>query len=372
MRGILVILIFVGLLIPGLSFMIWKSLPFRPVEIVIVNKTVPNGEHWEHQSFFWLLNHLKLVHSKGDYLKHTDYYGYKPGNGEFGKSLDFVGKSSPEIREIGGRLDHLYFIDTYGVYERDLNPNSSTNKKLYGGMVMEDLDLIKSAIAHEKTVIVEFNTIANPTSKTIRKDFEQLMGIQWSGWIARYFDELDKFLNTDIPEWILSNYIEQHGDWDFKGKGVIFIGEKGAIEVFTYPEMINHKVPLIFSPLQSQEKFALPPKVAYPHWIEINRISKDYEVISYYDLQPSQLGLQKLENMGLPRYFPATVRKSNGRGHTYYFSGDFAGHSIIEPSHRFFAVPWLWRFFYSPEDYSRRDSFFWQYYFPLMKDILKN
>jgi hypothetical protein len=78
-----------------------------------------------------------------------------------------------------------------------------------------------------------------------------------------------------------------------------------------------------------------------------------------------------LKEMGLPKYFPATVRRKNGDGYIYYFAGDFAGHSRIEPSHRYFGLPWLWKFFYGPEDYSRRDSFFWQYYYPMMKNILR-
>jgi len=357
-------------IIPALSYGVWKIWPHQSKNVVIINKTVPFDNFYEHQSFFWILNHLKFRHSNGDYDLSENYFGFKPQKTGDAQQADFSKLNTVQKDSIISSMDLLYIIDTYGIYERDYDPGSKTNKKLYGGLTQVDLDMLEASIKAEKSVVVEFNTIASPTSNRIRTDFERLLGIQWSGWVARYFDELDIVLNTDIPEWIMEAYVKQHGHWDFKGKGVIFIKNDGKIEVFDYPKMMHNAVPFIHSTSKSRSQYSLPERVAYPHWIEVNRVSRDFEVISYYDLEPSEEGRRKLAQMGLPRYFPATVKRKNGSGDVYYFSGDFAGHSVIKPGRQFFGVPWLWRFFYSPEDYSRRDSFFWQYYFPLMKNIM--
>ena len=94
-------------------------------------------------------------------------------------------------------------------------------------------------------------------------------------------------------------------------------------------------------------------------------------MVSYYDLSPTDEGLEKLRSMGLPRYFPAVVtRKIGENGKLYYFSGDFADNPVQDSSHKFFGIARLWKMFLGAEDLSNRNSFFWNYYFPLLKEIL--
>jgi hypothetical protein len=95
-------------------------------------------------------------------------------------------------------------------------------------------------------------------------------------------------------------------------------------------------------------------------------------VISYYDLAPTDAGIVKLSELGLPRYFPAVVMKKNGEGKLYYFSGDFADNPVSGSSYNFYGIEKLWRMFLHSEDYSQRNSFFWNYYYPLMGSILKD
>ena len=135
---------------------------------------------------------------------------------------------------------------------------------------------------------------------------------------------------------------------------------------------IKNTVPNIMSSPKSQDTYGIPEIVKYPYWIDIIFVSREFEVISYYDLAPTDAGIAKLSELGLPRYFPAVVMKKNGAGKFYYFSGDFADNPVSGSSYNFYGIEKLWRMFLHSEDYSQRNSFFWNYYYPLMGSILKD
>jgi hypothetical protein len=373
-RGFLIVgLIFI--LIPLGSLILWHLIPVSSLEVVIIDKTVPNQRYQEHQSIHWLLNHFRYTKSGGEiYNASLDYLGFFPGNDNDKYQIkDLSGQNESEINNKIESTRLVYFADTYGVYENDLleEPIQNYSKKVYGGMDKHDLGFLEKAYKAEIDIISEFNTIASPTNKEVRKEFENLIGIKWTGWIARYFDELDTALNVDLPPWLVSGYNKQHQvSWDFSGPAMVFLHENGQIEILKNKAEIKNVVPSIVSSLKSQKEFGLPEIVKYPYWIEIILVSREYEVVSYYDLAPTEEGIQKLNELGLPRYFPAVVMKKNGSGKVYYFCGDFADNPISTSSFKFSGIEKLWRMFLHSEDYSQRNSFFWNYYYPLMNSIL--
>ena len=90
-------------------------------------------------------------------------------------------------------------------------------------MEQSDIEFLKVAYEKEIDIIAEFNTIASPTKKDIRLQFENLAEIKWTGWITRYFDELDTLLNHDLPQWLINGYVKQHGGtWGLSGSGMVF------------------------------------------------------------------------------------------------------------------------------------------------------
>jgi hypothetical protein len=94
-------------------------------------------------------------------------------------------------------------------------------------------------------------------------------------------------------------------------------------------------------------------------------------VISYYDIDPSDQGKEKLREMGLPRYFPAVVTKKVGKGQYYYFAGDFSDMQNNLGSPRFTGLPVLWRGLHIVSDYTDRESFYWNYFYPLLSQVLE-
>jgi hypothetical protein len=375
-RGFLVVA-FVFILVPLTSMLIWYLIPSASMGVVIIDKTVSGKNFQEHQSLHWLLNHFKFTKSDGSIFDESkDYFGFFPGDkiDEF-EIADLSGQTDSQKQQILENSQLVYFSDTYGVYENDLKeePSLTPSKKIYGGMDTFDLSFMKQAYQEEIDIIGEFNTIASPTKKEVRKEFEEFVGIKWTGWIARYFDELDTVLNEELPPWLVASYKKQHQEvWDFSGPAMVFLHENGQVEILKDKIEIKNSVPNIMSSPKSQEAYGIPEIVKYPYWIDIIFVSREFEVISYYDLAPTDAGIVKLSELGLPRYFPAVVMKKNGAGKLYYFSGDFADNPVSGSSYNFYGIEKLWRMFLHSEDYSQRNSFFWNYYYPLMGSILKD
>ncbi|WP_373493921.1 hypothetical protein [Aquiflexum sp.] len=362
---------------PLLSLGVWYLIPSGQFGVLIVNKTVPDHEYQEHQSIHWLLNHFRYTKQDGGFYDQSkDYFGYFPGTTLEDASInDFSSLSENAIDKLLTDNHLVYFADTYGVYENDfMEPVlEGPSKKIYGGMDQSDIGFLKAAYKKEIDIIAEFNTIASPTSKAVRMEFENLAEIKWTGWITRYFDELDTLLNIDLPRWLINGYVTHHkGTWGLSGPGMVFLHENGSLEILQFGRDFKNNVPNIVSTSKNQKKYEIPEIVKYPYWIDVVLVSREFEVISYYDLLPTEVGIGKLREMGVPRYFPAAVVKENGNGKFYYFCGDFADNPVSGSSYKFFGISKLWRMFLQSEDYSQRDSFFWNYYYPLMKNIIKD
>ncbi|GAA0877074.1 hypothetical protein GCM10009119_00420 [Algoriphagus jejuensis] len=368
-----VIVLVIGL--PLLSFVIWLLIPAKSLDILVIDKTVKDNSYREHAGLFWTLDHLKYRRSSGEaYSADQDYLGFFPnGKADFGVVKDLTSRSDQEIGELVSRTNLIYLADTYGVYEGNFEQTAKDemSKKVYGGMNSSDLRLVKMAIEQGKNVVAEFNSIASPTSPLIRTEFENLMGVKWTGWIGRYFDELDTAINRDIPTWMIRQYQRQHETWNLVGPGLIFIKESGEIEAFVYQKEYDNQVPLIRTQKMNKLGFHLPEVVPYPDWFDIMMIEREYEVISYYDINPTAEGVQKLRSMGLPRFFPAAVVRKLGEGSQYYFSGDFSDMEGTFGAAHFFGLPVLWRGLYVASDYTDRQSFYWNYYYPLISQVLE-
>ena len=366
------ILILVG--IPLISYLIWFSTPSKNAGILVIDKTVRDKSLTEHQGIFWTLEHSKIQKTDGGFYDPSeDYLGFFPNGKEtFGEKKDLGGKSKAQIDDLVAKHDLIFLADTYGVFENDFTkpPVESPSKKIYGGMDLAEIQLISSAKRQGKTVIAEYNAMASPTPKPIRMEFENLMGIKWTGWIGRYFDELDTTQNKDIPRWMVKQYQNQHGAWNLIGPGLIFLKESGEIEAFIFNRDVLNKTPLIRTQKVNKHGFTLPQVVPYPDWFDVVMIERDYQVVSYYDINPTAEGLKRLRSMGLPRFFPAVVFRQLENSRQYYLAGDFSEIKESLGSPRFSGLPFLWRSLYVAADFTDRRSFFWNYYNPLLEQMI--
>lgn len=359
---------------PLMSFLIWIALPSSTLDVIVVDKTVPNNQYREHKSLFWIFDYLKIDKSTGKkYEAKTDYYGFFPnGKEDFGTVKDLKGKKPAEIDTLVSKNDLIYLADTYGVYRDDFDPDydGTLSQKIYGGMDISEIQLISSAKAQKKTLIAEYNAMASPTPRLIRAEFERHMGVKWTGWVARFFDELDSLKNNELPQWLRKQYVEQHGKYDLTGPGIVFVKDSGEIEAFLSEKDFTNATPLIRTQKLNKAGFKLPELVPYPDWFDIVLIERDYQVISYFDIGPTLDGVQRLRSMGLPRFFPASIVRTVEGAKQYYFSGDYADFGGALGTPNFYGLPFFWRALYVATDYTDRKSFFWNYYYPLLSQIL--
>ncbi|OAO81444.1 hypothetical protein TAF16_0754 [Anoxybacillus flavithermus] len=90
-------------------YWLWKLNPETTLNVLIINKTVPDETYREHAGLVWLLNQQKYVKPNGTrYKLSKDYVGFMP-NGK--KERPWPTSLQP--------YDVIYVADTYGVYEND-------------------------------------------------------------------------------------------------------------------------------------------------------------------------------------------------------------------------------------------------------------
>ena len=368
--------ILILVIVPLISFLFWRLYPSKELGVLVIDKTVPRTTYREHKSIFWALEHLKFQNKDGGfYQEDKDYMGFYPDEStSFGTSKDLIQLSEKEIIKKVDNLDVLFLTDTYGVFENDFKEEEAgeISKKVYGGLNRGDMTLLHEVAAQGKTIIAEFNTMASPTPVGIRTEFENLMGIKWTGWIARYFDQMDTTINDRIPKWFINQYLDQHENtWVSPGPGIVFVHENGTVEIFSNEIEYFGEIPKIRTQRINKHGFKLPEVVPYPDWFDVVLIERDYQVISYYDIHPSELGKEKLREMGLPRFFPAAVLKDLGEGQYYYFAGDFSDLKSSLGSSHFQGLPSLWRGFHLVTNFNDPQSFYWNYYYPLLSQVLQ-
>jgi hypothetical protein len=326
---------------------LWLAKDHVPLEIAVVDKTVPTEEYREHRALFWTLKHTKVVKpDTSSYQEDVDYVGYHPDT-EIGD----------EVLGLPTKPALIYVADTYGVYERDLegNPFGERSDLLYGGLSFYDWNRIMEAKEKDTTLIVEFNSIASPTPALVRELVEKTVGISWSGWIGRYFNQME---GTEVPLWLKDSYEKQtKHSWQFTGEGMGFVHESGQVIILDKAD-IHGSVEFHW---EGTNKYVQDSN--YEYWFDVVK-NEGAKVEASYRLPVTETGKAKLVEKGIPLEFPAVLHKNGEKA--YYFAGDFAD---IETKHQ---ASWvLPREFYKIMGFVvKEEQFFWNTYIPLMEAII--
>lgn len=353
----------------------WKYTEKREINILIVDKTVVRQPAQEHESINWVLKNNQYIKADGSYYDiSTDYMGFYPFKNKKYYLNGLERRDSAQIEAMAKKLDAAYFADCYGIYYNDWYDGDVRNhsKIIYGGMRKQDIQMMQAIVRDKKLLISEFNCMASPTPKYIRAQFEDLYAIRWTGWIGRYIDELDSSKNEELPRWAVVNYDKTHNTkWDFSGQGIILVNEKGHVEVLEDRRHLNGVTPLIMTNEEEQKTFDLPEKIRYPFWFEINLSSRKNNVLSVYRLNTNDEGDSILLANNILKVFPAVIERKVDQLSMYYFAGDFADNPIDFDLAKFKKIEWLKYLSINKEVYGERESFFYEFYLPLMSNILK-
>jgi hypothetical protein len=367
---IVVIILAVILALPVINLIRWTFQPKKPMDIILVDKTVPTLDLEKHKSFDWILTNDRFVKkdNKSSYSYRKDYYGFIPKRPLRDKKWDRNDYRLADLIKLAEKNDALYFADTYGVFFNDWYKGINKSRRsrlLYGGLNNNDFLLLKEMKDRNKLIIMEYNSFDYPTSKFDSFRTQEKLGITFSGWTGKYFSSLDT-TGADFPIWMTTMYRKQYKmPWTFKKAGVVIIKEKDII-VLEEGTHLKNPMPHIISEAATVEKYGVSGSVAFDQWFDVIDPMAN-KVISKFKMETTPLGDTLLLSNNLTNEWPAVVQDSVSQ-RVFYFSGDFASDNVKIWTSRFKGVEKLKGILYSdkPDDTRR---FFWLYYRPLINGI---
>ena len=370
---IVVIILVVIIALPLITLILWTFQSKKPMDIILVDKTVPSVERDKHKSFNWILTNERFVkkEKKTSYSYIKDYYGFIPKRPLREKKWDKNDYRLTDLINLAEKNDAVYFADTYGVFFNDWYKGinrSRKSRKIYGGLNNNDFLLIKEMKDRNKLIIMEYNSFDYPTAQFESVRTQEKLGITFSGWTGKYFSTLDT-TSVDFPIWMTAMYRKQYRKpWTFMKPGIVMVKEK---DIIVLEEGIHLKgaIPHIITDSAYCKKYGVPGSVAFNKWFDIIDPLNN-NIVSKFKVETTPLGDTLLLNNNLSNEFPAVIQEPVAQ-RIYYFSGDFASTNVQMWTSRFKGVDKLKGILYSekPDDTRR---FFWLYYRPLINGIFSD
>lgn len=376
-KRIIILLVLLVVLLPLWMWMAWLFTPKKKMVMAIVDKTEITRDGQEHVSLTWILNHHRYTKTptKG-YNVSDDYFGFFPKSDEKFRLKGLERFSEQQLDQLSKDCSVAYFTDTYGVYNNEWYGGKASSERsgiLYGGMSQQDIRFLQLMKEKKKLIITEFNCISSPTAPGIREQFQNMFGMQWSGWIGRYFESLDTTINKELPHWLINNYLRQHGNkWPFTKAGIALVSDKDEIEILEQDRDLKNPIPQIVTTDAARKKYDLPHQIKYTFWFDIMHIDTTVnKALASFELEVNEAGKQLLASHGLKPLFPAVTAHLGTDYQFYYFSADFCDNPVRMITSYFRGVGFFKSLFYKDEP-GERGSFFWNYYRPLVSRILED
>ncbi len=364
----------------GSYFLTWFLLPTRDINMLVVDKTVPESDYREHRAIFWVANHLRFTDDEGDfYLMDRDYLGYHPLSER---------KEILEAEDLQN-VKLLYLADTYGIYDYEEGLTEYEERLpfehqdidlIYGGFDRQEVAAITDFASEGDRILVgEHNIFGYPTylEPEAAAGLQELFAVNYDGWLARYYADLD-----ETAYWMKELYTRIYGrKWDLSGAGMVFVRED-VTGLGWYTDLViieqdyfNAPWPVVIS-TDHRLLDGAALQAPYLYWVEVLSVNQDdeyTEVLAYYDLPVGEDARSALRTRGLPERLPAMIRYAPpGKAERIYFAGDFADQlpALLPPwltgsaaLQRFFSyLPGL------PVEY----RFYFQWYEPVLGNILNN
>lgn len=373
-KTILIILIIL-VLIPVISWLIWGIGSGKPLNIMVLNKTVLSLERKEHQALFWFLIHEKYVKPDGKtYNVNKDYFGFHPQRPAKLRKYEVNRIKISEIDNLANEYDMAYFADTYGVFFNEWYRGRNIKDKgtlIEGGLNNNDYLFLKKMSDLKKLIIGEYNFFVPPTDDLVRRRSEDLLRIQWSGWIGAYINDLSKEKSKTLPLWIVDLYKSKNQtDWEFNGEGIVLVNQRTRDVLVLEPgKHLEITEPEIQTTEYGKSKFKIPDNVNFCQWFEIT-YTEENNVVAEFKIHINMEGKPVLDQYNLPSRFPAVIESSAGFPF-YYFTGDFTGYPVNMCTAKLKGVDIFKGLFYDDKP-NNPSKFYWTYYQPLLEQILEN
>jgi hypothetical protein len=369
----IVVILIVLILIPVSSWIIWNFKASKPLEILVMNKTVLGFETKEHRAIFWVLLNEKFVKNDGKvYRIEKDYYGFHPVRPSKSRKYEVRRIKLEDVTQIASDYDMAYYSDTYGVFFNEWYRRETSKGKgtlIEGGLNNSDYVFIKEMLAQNKLLIGEYNFLAPPTIGLVRKKTEDLMGIRWTNWTGTYIRDLDPGKSKDLPEWVVAIYKKRHnGEWPFSGQGIVLVNELAQqVIVLEDGKHLDSPVPEIQTTEYGTEQFNLPETVHYPEWFDIMDPLSNHTVADY-KIHITIEGKTMLDEFGLPSRFPAVIQ-SSGSSPFLYLAGNYSDYPVRIWNAKLQGIRTFEKIFYTSKEHTA-SKFYWTFYTPLISQVL--
>jgi len=357
----------------AIPFLIWALKSDHVLNILIVDKTVPDTNYREHATLIWTLNHLKAVPAglSRPWKIERDYVGTDP------TKTDENGAPVSKRLSLDDLSPHnlVMLIDSYGVYRDDLTDKKPEgwspdySEYLVGGFDSREAEALRQYVRNGGCLSGEFSTFASPTHGAARKQLEKLFGVAWTEWSGRYFKDLADI--SEVPAWTRRHYKKQYGqEWDFRGAGWVFANEDTRVTVLksgedTFARELEIVIARADDPLMEDVQDRTP----YYYIFDIVKPAAGTEVLANYRFLLTESGRKKLADNHIPAGFPAIIVASRAPL-VVYAAGDFSD-TFMNPGIYF--VSGKNTLMQMVSDYSLRKSqasFFWGFYVPYTSNIL--
>lgn len=370
--GVLTVLLVVaGLLAVGP--LAWTLNAEREVRIRVLDKTVPHDDYREHAGLHWALNHLRTSRSDGmrPWRPEQDYVGWYPQRRDaqakpFGEDL-----TARHLADV----DLLYVADTYGVYKDDLTGAEQQrtaldySERIFGGLSTQEAEHIEAFARRGGHVVAEFNTFASPTGAPARKIMEDVLGVDWSGWTGRPFEDLSD--HEQVPRWAMRDWERHHGSpWTHQGPGWILSHRDTRIQVLHHgPDVGPSGMRLELVPGSDPLVAGLPARMDYRFWFDVVAARPDSTPLAHYRFDLTDSGREKLDRYGIPSRFPAIVLASRAPLRLY-LAGDFADARFDRGLYWSKARRAMMDGLGLGGRHRDQRAFFWLFYLPLLEHVL--
>lgn len=346
-------------------FILWKVMPRKSLQIVVLNKTFPimtsvkgkitELDYSKQRGLFWLMDQLGIKNPNTNKLYDVarDYYGNFISSGKL--------KELP-LNKLTKVPDIIYIADTYGTGNSKIN---GKEPKGISGLTNDEVGLIATAQAKGTTVIGEYNIAQNPTKASVASELSDIFGVNFTGWAGKFFPDLSS--KEDVPNWIRTIYEVQYGrKWNMTGSGIVIAGNNRIIILKRGKDFKGNSINLSMD----RAKGFNTKVIDYYNWFEIVKPKDDKSVIAWYDINLTTDGIKQMKLFGLGDKFAAIIMNKSSIKKSYYFAGDFCDYRETAKAYSFLGAANLYRMF-SISSEGDSSYFYWNFYVPFMSKVLK-
>ena len=338
-------------------------------QVVVVNYTVPYDNYHSHRGLMWALNYAKVPGPRPDQAwdQRVDYVGYRPDD-----------RINPtRLSEIMlGAADLLYFADAYGVYEMDLEILEGTriqptrSPRIFGALSMADVDVVRRFVDSGRDVFVEFNSLPPPTGAEAREELEEILGVEWTGWVGRVFPDLYDI--TDVPDWFEGYFKERFPGQEMpREPSLVIFSYSGELIVISDNDYSQIAPRLRFTSVGRDRLGNVRAEAAYFKWFALCEPGPMTLTLGEIVLPDAIMRSDEYHTAELPLRFPVLTEYVVGPSHRYMMAFD-GGNIPFDPgrytmaySHR------VQQLLNRRKDVLSTRPAFWQFYVPVMNVILR-